>query len=74
MNLLDFVQHQMRMSHIYQPVMIKALLSNGGRMTTREIAREILIYDISQIEYYENVVNNIKKRTNLSNSKSCPMI
>ena len=59
MNLLDFVQHQMRMSHIYQPVMIKALLSNGGRMTTRQIAREILIYDISQIEYYENVVNNM---------------
>jgi len=49
----------MRMSHIYQPVMIKALLSNGGRMTTRQIAREILIYDISQIEYYENVVNNM---------------
>ena len=59
MNLLDFVQHQMRMSHIYQPVMIKALLSHGGRMSTRDIAREILIYDISQIEYYENVVNNM---------------
>ena len=59
MNLLDFVQHQMRMSHIYQPVMIKALLTNGGRMSTREIAQEILIYDISQIEYYEQVVNNM---------------
>jgi len=59
MNLLDFVQHQMRMSHIYQPVMIKALLTNGGRMSTHEIAQEILIYDISQIEYYEQVVNNM---------------
>lgn len=28
-------------------------------MTTTQIAREILIYDISQIEYYENVVNNM---------------
>jgi len=52
----------MRMSHIYQPVMIKALLGNGGRMSTRDIAREILMYDISQIEYYENVVNNMVGR------------
>jgi diadenosine tetraphosphate (Ap4A) HIT family hydrolase len=52
----------MRMSHIYQPVMIKALLRNGGRLSTKEIAKEILIYDISQIEYYENVVNNMVGR------------
>lgn len=62
MNLLEFVRDQMRMSHIYQPVMIKALLGKGGRMSTRDIAREILIYDISQIEYYENVVNNMVGR------------
>ena len=62
MNLLEFVRDQMRMSHIYQPVMIKALLGNGGRMSTHDIAREILIYDISQIEYYENVVNNMVGR------------
>lgn len=62
MNLLEFVRDQMRMSHIYQPVMIKALLGSGGRMSTHDIAREILIYDISQIEYYENVVNNMVGR------------
>ena len=31
-------------------------------MSTRDIAREILMYDISQIEYYENVVNNMVGR------------
>ena len=46
--------------------MIRALLGNGGRLSTRDIAREILMYDISQIEYYENVVNNMVGRVLLN--------
>ena len=42
----------MRMSHIYQPVMIKTLLGNGGAATTEEIATNLLAYDQSQVEYY----------------------
>ena len=29
-NLKDFIEKKMSMSHIYQPVMIKTLLENGG--------------------------------------------
>ena len=50
--LRDFIQNRMRMSHIYQPVMIKALLENGGEATTEEIATSLLAYDQSQVEYY----------------------
>jgi len=50
--LRDFIQNRMRMSHIYQPVMIKALFANGGQATTEEIAKSLLAYDQSQVEYY----------------------
>jgi hypothetical protein len=50
--LRDFIQNRMRVSHIYQPVMIKALLENGGQATTEEIAKSLLAYDQSQVEYY----------------------
>ena len=57
--LLDFVQTRMRMSHVYQPVMLMTLLQGGGRASTAEIARSILFHDESQIEYYENVTKNM---------------
>ena len=61
-DLKSFVKNKMRMSHIYQPVMIKALLKNKGIASKNTIAREILAYDFSQIEYYEKVVNNMVGR------------
>jgi len=59
MNLKDFITEKMRMSHIYQPVMIKALLLRNGKASKTEIAEEILQYDPSQVEYYESIVNNM---------------
>ena len=35
----------MRMSHVYQPVMIKALLENEGKQTVQGIAEQLLKYD-----------------------------
>jgi ATP adenylyltransferase len=60
--LLDFVQNRMRMSHVYQPVMLIALLQGGGRRSTTEIAKSILVHDESQVEYYEKVTNNMVGR------------
>lgn len=51
-DLKHFITKKMRMSHIYQPVMIKALLENGGEAPTEEIATRLLAYDQSQVEYY----------------------
>jgi len=51
--LKAFIEKSMRMSHIYQPVMLMALFRNGGKATVRDVATSILIHDESQIEYYE---------------------
>jgi hypothetical protein len=32
----------MRISHIYQPVMLQVLLKNGGTATTEEVAKVVL--------------------------------
>jgi ATP adenylyltransferase len=50
-DFVDFIQNQMRMSHIYQPVMLMTLLEGGGKASTTAIARAILQQDESQIEY-----------------------
>jgi len=50
------------MSHIYQPVMIKVLLENGGSADKKTIAQNILSYDFSQVEYYEGITNNMVGR------------
>lgn len=51
-DLEDFTLNRMRMSHIYQPVMIKTLLQMGGQASVEDIAKSLLTYDQSQIEYY----------------------
>ncbi len=60
--LKDFLVSKMRMSHIYQPVMIKTLIETGGRSSTAEIARALLSYDVSQQEYYEQITKNMVGR------------
>jgi ATP adenylyltransferase len=60
--LADFIQNRMRMSHVYQPVMLMALLKHDGRCSTTQIARSILAHDESQLEYYENVTKNMVGR------------
>jgi diadenosine tetraphosphate (Ap4A) HIT family hydrolase len=57
--LKNFLQEQMRMSDIYQPVMIKTLLGNAGRATVREVASAFLVHDESQIEYSEHITDQL---------------
>jgi len=61
-DLSDFIRNQMRMSHIYQPVMLVELLQNGGRASVTEIAKALLSRDVSQIEYYEQITKNMVGR------------
>ena len=61
-DLKKFIESKMRMSHIYQPVMIKTLLKNGGIANKNLIAKKILEYDFSQVEYYEKITNNMVGR------------
>ena len=62
LDLKEYIESKMRMSHIYQPVMIKTLLMNKGRADKTKIARSLFSYDASQIEYYEKVTNNMVGR------------
>lgn len=57
--LQDYIRRSMRMSHIYQPVMLRVLLENGGQADTETIAKALLSYDRSQIEYYEIRTKNM---------------
>ncbi len=58
-DLKRFLSDEMRMSHIYQPVMIAALIRHGGRMSTSAIAKELLSHDESQLEYYQRVIRGM---------------
>lgn len=51
--LARYIKTDMRMSHVYQPVMLEVLLRNGGAASTEDIAKALLSHDRSQIEYYE---------------------
>ncbi len=60
--LETYIRESMRMSHIYQPVMLQALLEGGGHACTEEIARALLSHDRSQVEYYEIRTKNMVGR------------
>ena len=47
------------MSHIYQPVMIKELITSGGKSSIRNIAAAFLARDASQLEYYEQITKDM---------------
>ena len=54
--LKNYIKKKMRMSHIYQPVMIKSLVKNEGKNTSKEIAKEFLMYDPWALKYYDDIV------------------
>src|SRR5215467_12268706 len=58
-HLRDFIKKRMRMAHIYQPVMIKELLTRGGKASIRNIAAAFLVRDASQLEYYEQITKDM---------------
>ena len=65
--LSHFIHKEMRMSHVYQPVMLMELLKRGGSASTRDIAKALLAEDISQIEYYERITKKMPGRVLTTN-------
>jgi len=61
-DLREYIEKQMSMSHIYQPVMIRTLLESSGKADKALIAKNISSYDISQQEYYQSIVDNMVGR------------
>src|SRR3989339_562828 len=51
--LKTFIIEKMKLSHLYQPLLIKELVENGGKATIRQLAVSFLKNDESQIQYFE---------------------
>jgi hypothetical protein len=52
-DLLSFIQFKMKMSHVYQPLLIKTLVESGGVATVTQIARVFSAADENQVRFYE---------------------
>lgn len=61
--LKQFVTEKMKMTEVYQPLVIRTLIENGGSASTRQLALAALPYDTSQIEYYEQIMKRWPKIT-----------
>lgn len=57
--LVDFLENRMRMSHIYQPLLIRSLVDAGGAATIRQLAQAFLVQDESQILFYEKRIKQM---------------
>jgi diadenosine tetraphosphate (Ap4A) HIT family hydrolase/5-methylcytosine-specific restriction endonuclease McrA len=60
--LKEFLTKQMRMSHLYQPLMLRTLIEKGGAASMRDIASTFLKHDESQIEYYMEITKRMPGR------------
>ena len=58
-DLIDFIDNRMKMSHIYQPLLLRILVDAGGTATIRQIAHGFLAQDESQLRYYENRIKQM---------------
>jgi hypothetical protein len=57
--LESFLNDSMRMSHIYQPLMIKSLLRAGSKSTIRSIALDFIQEDERLIRQYEQKISEM---------------
>src|ERR1039457_4782062 len=58
-DLVDFLEHKMSMSHVYQPLLVRALVDAGGVATVRQLAQVFLVQDDSQLLYYEKRIKEM---------------
>ena len=57
-NLKKYIS-EMRMSHIYKPIMLIELIKGNGKASGRKIAKSFLNYDETQIDYYQEIVKKM---------------
>jgi diadenosine tetraphosphate (Ap4A) HIT family hydrolase len=58
-DLAGFIENQMSMSHIYQPLLIRTLIDAGGAATVRQIAQAFLSQDEIQLLHYEDTIKKM---------------
>ena len=52
--LLFFLENEMRMSHVYQPLLIRCLLDRGGSATSRELGADFALDVPEDIDHCED--------------------
>ncbi len=57
--LKDYIQNRMKMSHIYQPIMLIEVLTNNGMASVKQIAKSFLARDESQIDYFIDITKKM---------------
>ena len=57
--LRTYIAERMRMSHIYQPLMLMELLGRSSPAPAQDVARRILGEDVTQIDYYTERVKRM---------------
>jgi hypothetical protein len=57
--LRHYIDERMRMSHLYQPLMLMELLGRHSPAPAQDVARRILGEDVTQIEYYTERVKRM---------------
>ena len=57
--LRQYIAKRMRMSHIYQPLMLLELLGRRSPAPAQDVARRILGEDVTQIDYYTERVKRM---------------
>jgi ATP adenylyltransferase len=60
--LCYFITEKMKMSHVYQPLMIKCLLASGGSSTLRQLAIDFVREDEALIGEYERTIKDMPLR------------
>jgi ATP adenylyltransferase len=57
--IIEFLETKMRLSHIYQPLLIRTLVDAGGSATLRQLANAFLSQDESQLIYYQDRIKQM---------------
>ena len=52
-SFLEFIERDMRMSHIYQPLLIRMLVESGGESTLRDLALRFVTFNEAELRQME---------------------
>lgn len=60
--LAEWIEEKMRMSHVYQPLLIRTLAESGGAATIKHLARSFAAADEAQVAFYEKRIRAMPLR------------
>jgi predicted house-cleaning noncanonical NTP pyrophosphatase (MazG superfamily) len=61
--LIRFLTNTMSMTEVYQPVVIRELVKNGGTQSKDQLAKALSEFDASVLEYYKSILMRWPKAT-----------